>query len=130
MNGRLPAALYSDFANSALAQFLDLPWLKQADIILITTNQENITRRVNTHSKRDTTFDYIAIPYQEKKIIEWYSPTIFVVVIYLDPFTSLLEWSNQFRTSNTACGFFFCSCLLMLELTSSRAHASGIPYRK
>lgn len=57
-----------------------------------------------------------------------YSPTILVVVIYLDPLTSLLEWSNQLRTSSTACGFFFCSCLLMLELISNRAHASGIPY--
>lgn len=56
------------------------------------------------------------------------SPTILVVVIYFDPLTSLLEWSNQLRTSSTACGFFFCSCLLMLELISNLAHASGIPY--
>lgn len=55
-------------------------------------------------------------------------PTILVVVIYFDPLTSLLEWSNQLRTSSTACGFFFCSCLLMLELISNLAHASGIPY--
>ena len=55
------------------------------------------------------------------------TPTIFVVVIYLEPFVSLLLLSYQFKTSNTACGFFFCSCLLILLDISNLAHASGIP---
>lgn len=59
-----------------------------------------------------------------------YLPTIFVVVMYLDPLVSLLELSNQFRTSSTAWGFFFCSCLLMFELLSRSAQASGIPCKK
>lgn len=48
-------------------------------------------------------------------------------VIYLELGRCLLLLSNQFSTSNTACGFFFCSCLLMLEFFSMSAHCSGIP---
>lgn len=49
------------------------------------------------------------------------------LVIYLELGLCLLLLSNQFNTSRTAWGFFFCSCLLILEFISNRAHASGIP---
>lgn len=55
---------------------------------------------------------------------------VVVFIIYLEFGRCLLLFSNQFSTSSTACGFFFCSCLLMFELIRSRAHASGIPCRK
>lgn len=48
-------------------------------------------------------------------------------VIYLELGRCLLLLSNQLSTSSTACGFFFCSCLLMLEFFSMSAHCSGIP---
>lgn len=35
--------------------------------------------------------------------------------------------SYHLSTSSTACGLLFCSCLLMFEAISSRAHASGMP---
>lgn len=54
-------------------------------------------------------------------------PHILVVVMYLEPLFSFVEWSYQLSTSRTACGFFFCSCLLMLEDMRSFAHCSGIP---
>lgn len=49
------------------------------------------------------------------------------LVIYFELGLCLLLLSNQFNTSRTAWGFFFCSCLLILEFISNRAHASGIP---
>ena len=58
------------------------------------------------------------------------TPTIFVVVMNLEPFASLLLLSYQFRTSSTAWGFFFCSCLLMLLDINNLAQASGIPWDK
>lgn len=48
-------------------------------------------------------------------------------VMYLELGLCLVVLSNHLRTSSTACGFFFCSCLLMFEFISRRAHASGIP---
>ncbi|TNN44203.1 hypothetical protein EYF80_045578 [Liparis tanakae] len=37
---------------------------------------------------------------------------------------------RNLRTSSTACGFFFCSDLVMLEVWRSRAHCSGMPCEK
>lgn len=48
-------------------------------------------------------------------------------VMYLELGLCLVVLSNHLSTSSTACGFFFCSCLLMFEFISRRAHASGIP---
>lgn len=55
---------------------------------------------------------------------------VVVFIMYLEFGRCLLLFSNHVNTSSTACGFFFCSCLLMFELISSRAHASGIPYKQ
>lgn len=52
---------------------------------------------------------------------------VVAVVMYLELGLCLLLLSNQLSTSRTACGFFFCSCLLMFEFISKRAQASGMP---
>lgn len=49
------------------------------------------------------------------------------VVMYLELGRCLLLLSNQLRTSRTACGFFFCSVLLMLLFISRFIHCSGKP---
>lgn len=58
-----------------------------------------------------------------------YSPECVVMafVMYLELGLCLVVLSNHLSTSNTAWGFFFCSCLLMFEFISKRAQASGIP---
>lgn len=49
-------------------------------------------------------------------------------VMYLELGLCCLDvLSNQFSTSSTAWGFFFCSILLMLLFISNTAHCSGIP---
>lgn len=55
---------------------------------------------------------------------------VFAFVMNLVFGGSFDELSYQFSTSNTACGLFFCSCLLMFECINSLDHASGIPYKE